>query len=98
VAAYLSRGGGPTDEATAAELLRAAGLTPRAWGNPPGDTYARHEHSYHKVLYCVAGSITFHTDDGDVSCEAGDRLDLDPGTGHAATVGAHGCRCVEGGD
>ena len=25
----------------------------------------------------------------------GDRLDLEPGTGHAATVGPGGCRCVE---
>ena len=25
----------------------------------------------------------------------GDRLDLDPGTEHAATVGPSGCECVE---
>ena len=68
---------------------------PRFWGNAPGDTYGRHDHGYHKVLFCLSGSIVFHTDDGDVELLPGDRLDLDPGTGHAASVGADGCECVE---
>jgi hypothetical protein len=41
------------------------------------------------------GSIVFHTDDGDAALAAGDRLDLPAGTRHAATVGQHGCECVE---
>jgi hypothetical protein len=68
---------------------------PRSWSNGPGDTYGRHEHAYHKVLFCLGGSIVFHTDDGDVGLVAGDRLDLEPGTPHAATVGSEGCACVE---
>jgi mannose-6-phosphate isomerase-like protein (cupin superfamily) len=68
---------------------------PRAWGNGPGDTYGRHAHDYHKVLFCLDGSITFHLTDGDVDLEPGDRLDLDPGTEHAATVGPRGCSCIE---
>ena len=95
--AALQRGGGAVNEADAARLLFDAGLTPRHWGNGPGDTYARHAHGYHKVLYCVAGSITFHTDDGDLRLVAGDRLDVPPGTEHAASVGPDGVRCVEGG-
>jgi cupin superfamily acireductone dioxygenase involved in methionine salvage len=47
------------------------------------------------VLFCLAGSIVFHSDDGDVRLDAGDRLDLEPGTTHAATVGPEGCSCVE---
>ena len=90
-------GGGPTDVGAAESALLAAGLSPRAWGNGPGDTYARHEHGYDKVLYCVAGSITFHTDEGDLALQAGDRLEIPAGSGHAATVGPQGCRCVEGG-
>jgi hypothetical protein len=42
-----------------------------------------------------SGSILFHTRDGDVALTAGDRLDLEPGTEHAATVGPDGCGCVE---
>ena len=38
-------------------------------------------------LFCLEGSIVFHTRDGDVVLASGDRLDLDPGTEHAATVG-----------
>ncbi len=68
---------------------------PRFWGNGPGDTYGWHSHGYHKVLFCLDGSITFHTRDGDVGLGPGDRLDLDPGTEHAATVGPGGVSCVE---
>ena len=68
---------------------------PRFWSNGPNDTYGWHTHSYHKVLFCLDGSITFHTNEGDILLEAGDRLDIDPGTDHAATVSARGCSCVE---
>jgi len=68
---------------------------PRFWTNEPGDAYGWHTHGYHKVLFCLEGSITFHTNDGDVLLEAVDRLDIDPRTDHAATVGARGCSCVE---
>jgi cupin superfamily acireductone dioxygenase involved in methionine salvage len=47
------------------------------------------------VLFCLSGSIVFHTREGDVELTAGDRLDLDSGTEHAATVGPAGCECVE---
>ena len=74
----------------------AAGCSPpRFWGNGPGDRYGTHDHPFHKVLFCLAGSIVFHTDDGDIELTAGDRLDLEPGTTHAATVGPDGCECVE---
>ena len=76
--------------------MRAQGLRPRRWGNGPGDRYSWHSHDYHKVLHCVSGSIVFHTEtDGDLELRPGDRLDLDPGTEHAATVGDAGVQCVE---
>jgi quercetin dioxygenase-like cupin family protein len=68
---------------------------PRSWTNGPGDRYDRHDHAFHKILFCLSGSIVFHTPDGDVELTAGDRLDLEPGTPHAATVGPQGCDCVE---
>ena len=68
---------------------------PRPWGNGPGETYGWHDHWFHKVLFCLEGSIVFHTREGDVELTAGDRLDLEPGTEHAATVGPAGCACVE---
>jgi hypothetical protein len=68
---------------------------PRSWGNGAGDVYGWHSHDFHKVLFCLEGSIVFHTEDGDVGLTAGDRLDLEPFTSHAATVGPQGCRCVE---
>ena len=72
------------------------GYTPRAWSNAPGDTYDWHSHGYRKVLYCVSGSIVFHTKDaGDLELSAGDRLEVEPGTEHAATVGSDGVECIE---
>ena len=68
---------------------------PRFWSDGPDRIYGRHDHGYHKVLFCLRGSIVFHLDDGDVQMRAGDRIDLAPGTAHAATVGVEGCECVE---
>lgn len=67
-----------------------------AWSNGPGDAYAEHRHSYEKVLYCVAGSITFLLRDRDIDLRPGDRMVLPAGTPHAAKVGPDGCTCIEG--
>jgi len=76
--------------------LRHEGLRDiRWWSNSPGDTYGWHAHEYHKVLYCASGSVVFHTRDGDVALWPGDRLDIQPATEHAATVGLEGVTCVE---
>jgi mannose-6-phosphate isomerase-like protein (cupin superfamily) len=83
-----------TEEAIAA--FRTEGASPpTSWGNGPGDTYGWHSHDYHKVLFCLSGSITFHTGAGDIELRSGDRLDLAPSTHHAATVGPEGVSCVE---
>ncbi|MGH8945394.1 MAG: cupin domain-containing protein [Acidimicrobiia bacterium] len=81
--------------ATADAAFRAEGLAPHTWSNEPGYVYGEHVHDYHKVLFCTEGSITFHTPDGDVHLEPGDRVDLLPGTPHSATVGWRGVTCVE---
>jgi quercetin dioxygenase-like cupin family protein len=50
------------------------------------------------VLYCLAGSIAFRLEESAEVIELGpgDRLDIEPGTVHSATVGATGVRCAEG--
>jgi mannose-6-phosphate isomerase-like protein (cupin superfamily) len=91
-----TRNAGREARETAMTAFEAEGCSsPRFWSNAPGDRYGRHEHGFHKVLFCLSGSIAFHTDEGDVELTAGDRLDLPPGTAHAATVGPAGCACVE---
>ncbi|MCA1834100.1 MAG: cupin domain-containing protein [Actinomycetota bacterium] len=75
--------------------LRGDGLAARSWDDKPGALYSWHSHDYKKVLYCVEGRITFHTHDGDIEMEPGDRLDLEPATEHAATVGPDGVTCFE---
>ncbi len=88
--------GAAPDRGSALRALRDEDCSaPRSWANGPRDTYGWHGHDYHKVLFCLDGSITFHLREGDVALEAGDRLDLEPGTEHAATVGPEGCSCLE---
>jgi mannose-6-phosphate isomerase-like protein (cupin superfamily) len=88
--------GAVRDPDAAVDILRSEGCSaPRSWGNGPGDVYGWHAHDYHKVLFCLSGSITFQLRDGDVTLEVGDRLDLEPGTEHAAIVGPRGVRCME---
>lgn len=86
---------GPPSQEEIAARFEEEGLRPSHWGNAPGAQYEWHSHTYHKVLYCVSGSIVFHTREGDVELEAGDRMDMEPGTEHAATVGPDGVRCME---
>ena len=95
--ARVQRWDGPPPSAADLDArLRAEGLSPQRWGNGPGDTYDWHRHGYHKVLYCVSGSITFHLRDGDdAELAPGDRLEIEPGIDHAATVGSQGVQCVE---
>lgn len=76
-------------------LRDETGDVPRWWSNEAGDAYGWHQHPYHKVLLCAEGSIVFHFRDRDVLLSRGDRLDIRPGTEHAATVGSEGVTCVE---
>lgn len=70
-------------------------MSPHTWSNEPGYVYGEHEHDYHKVLFCIEGSITFHTTNGDIELGPGDRLDLPPRTQHSAMVGGSGVTCME---
>jgi quercetin dioxygenase-like cupin family protein len=84
-------------EAEMEAALRDEGLSPRWWSNAPGDTYGSHSHPYHKVLFCLRGSIRFHVGPSGAPFDLtpGDRLDLPPRTSHSAVVGPAGVACVE---
>jgi len=84
-------------EATVTATLREAGLRPSSWSSGPGDGYGANSHPYHKVLHCLRGSIRFDlpTSGERPELNAGDRLDIPPGTTHSAIVGRDGVTCVE---
>jgi quercetin dioxygenase-like cupin family protein len=96
MAAHITRwsGDGPTAEDIEGRF-RDDGLHAHAWSNEPDYRYSELDHSYHRVLYCLRGSITFHVRDEDLGLGPGDRIDLDPRTAHAATVGPDGVTCME---
>jgi quercetin dioxygenase-like cupin family protein len=84
-------------EAAIRKIMDTEGLQPYRWSNAPGDVYAVHSHSYHKVIYVVKGSITFGLPDSRdrILLNTGDRLDLPAGISHDAVVGNKGVVCLE---
>jgi quercetin dioxygenase-like cupin family protein len=87
----------PPTQGELLEIYRQEGLEPYAWSNEPGDRYAPHEHTYHKVLYVVRGSITWSLPElgQEIETSPGDRIDLPRGTLHGARVGPAGVTCLE---
>lgn len=85
------------DEQQLRNIMADEDLHPYVWSNQPGDVYGAHDHSYHKVIYVVSGSITFGLPDtGDkVTLNTGDRLELPAGVTHDAIVGKKGVSCLE---
>jgi quercetin dioxygenase-like cupin family protein len=96
--AALTRARGGTDEQGITDAFARESLTPQRWSNSAGDRYAPHSHRHHKVLYCLAGSITFALPATGESYQLtpGDRLDIEPHTLHSAVVGPAGVVCIEG--
>ncbi len=90
-------GATPPSETELLHSLREEGLSAYRWSNGPGDTYGRHSHPFHKVIYVVQGSITFILPDRGEQfvLNAGDRLDLPRDVAHEAEVGAMGVICLE---
>ena len=93
--ATITPNDGTFDEARIVAQFATEPLLPHRWSNAPGDAYASHSHPYHKILYCLRGSIVFTTDRGELPLAPGDRLDIPPGIRHAAIVGPNGVECIE---
>lgn len=97
------QGEAPPQEQELRELMQRDGLSPYAWSNGPGESYAVHSHSYQKVLYCVRGSIRFvlpdqRDDTGAlraIDLAPGDCMVLPAGVRHSAYVGSRGVTCLE---
>ena len=87
----------PPTETALRNILHSEGLESYRWANAPGDEYTAHQHTYHKVVYCVSGSITFGlSDEGQhITLYPGDRMELPPGVRHDAVVGPDGVVCLE---
>jgi len=84
-------------EADLRSSMHAQGLHPYGWSNRAGDAYTAHSHTYDKVIYVTAGSITFCLPETgeELTLFPGDRLDLPAGVLHDAQVGARGVSCLE---
>jgi len=84
-------------EAAIQRVLEGEGLSFGRWSNGPLDVYFAHSHAYNKVIYVIAGGITFTlpTTGTSFTMKVGDRLDLPAGTVHEAVVSTLGVECFE---
>ncbi len=91
------RGGQHPTYQAITQKMQQEGLRPYTWSNGPNFRYTPRSHGYHKVLYCVEGSVEVILPDVNQSVvlRPGDRLDLPRGVRHAAIVGPNGVQCVE---
>ena len=86
------------DENVLRTLLERESSQIELWANASGDRYPVSSHEYHKVVYCVEGSIWFMiTDERDreVELNPGDRIDIPAGVRHSAIAGLDGVTCLE---
>lgn len=86
----------PTETAIR-RVLEAEGLAYGRWSNKPLDVYFAHSHTYNKVIYVIAGGITFTmpNDGTSFTMKIGDRLDLPAGVIHEAVISTLGVECFE---
>jgi hypothetical protein len=86
-----------TDEEALKEIFHAEGCPhPQRWEGGAGEAYDWHAHGYHKILFCLRGSIAFQDRAGlNYRLRPGDRQDIEPGTDHMATAGPEGVSCME---
>jgi quercetin dioxygenase-like cupin family protein len=97
MAATFTPSSGAYSEDAVIKTFAREGLSPKRWSNGPLDVYGSHSHAYHKVLFCLRGSIVFRLTGTDEAFDLrpGDRLDIEPGTAHSAIVGPEGVTCAE---
>ena len=98
VTTTLWQGDDQPDEKMLRGLLEKESSHIELWSNASGDRYPVHSHDYHKVVYCVEGSIWFMiTDERDreIELNPGDRIDIPAGIRHSAIAGLDGVTCLE---
>jgi mannose-6-phosphate isomerase-like protein (cupin superfamily) len=86
----------PTYQAISQKMTQE-GLRPYAWSNGPNFRQAARSHGYHKVLYCVEGTLEVVLPDmkQSVLLRPGDRVELPRGVRHEAITGPRGAQCLE---
>jgi hypothetical protein len=86
----------PTYQAISQKMTQE-GLRPYAWSKGPNFRQAARSHGYHKVLYCVEGTLEVVLPDmkQSILLRPGDRVDLPRGVRHESITGPRGAQCLE---
>jgi quercetin dioxygenase-like cupin family protein len=85
------------DESKLHNLMKEEGLEPYRWAAAPGDVFHAQTLPEGRVIYVLAGSITFGfpIEAEPTTLRPGDRLDLPADIPHNAAVGFGGVVCLE---
>jgi len=76
--------------------MRSEGLDVTEWTDDPGATYPEHSHERREVRVVLTGEMTISAGDQSFVLSPGDRIDLDAGEAHGATVGSAGVTYLAG--
>jgi quercetin dioxygenase-like cupin family protein len=85
-----------TREEIAALLKDEGFLHVYEWKDAPNAVYPNHSHKGKVSFYVLNGDIAVTLGGIERVINAGDRLDIPPGTEHSAKVGANGCEFLIG--
>jgi cupin superfamily acireductone dioxygenase involved in methionine salvage len=96
VSIQITRMAGPNEEIVRGMFAAENCPHPRKWAGTSSETYDWHAHGYHKVLFCLSGTIVFQDREAmNYRLDPGDRLDIEPGIEHRAEAGPDGVECME---
>jgi quercetin dioxygenase-like cupin family protein len=84
------------DRRTLIASLEAEGLTVTEWTDDAGTSYAAHAHGRREVRVVLEGSMTIAIDGVARRLGPGERLDIEAGRLHEATIGPEGVRYLAG--
>ncbi len=76
--------------------MRGEGLDVTEWSDDPDTTYTEHSHEHREVRVVLTGEMTIRASGRAFVLRPGDRIDLDPGETHGATVGSGGVSYLAG--
>jgi quercetin dioxygenase-like cupin family protein len=89
-------GGGSVDKKRLTDSMRGEGLDVTEWRDDPGSTYPEHSHQHREVRVVLTGQMTVSAGGRSFVLSPGDRIDLDAGEPHGATVGSSGVTYLAG--
>jgi quercetin dioxygenase-like cupin family protein len=89
-------GSGSANKRALIDALLAEGHDVTEWNDEPSAVYPEHVHLHDEVRVVLTGEMTIRTADRSFVLKPGDRIDIEAGEEHAASVGDAGVTYIAG--